>query len=425
MRYTKNRLAATLILFLAFACAAYFVFSFGVLGKGPPIKVGILHSLTGTMAVSEKPVVEATLAAIEEINLRGGVLGRKIVPIVVDGASDWPTFARGAEKLILQDGVSVVFGCWTSASRKTVKPIFEKYDHLLFYPVQYEGMEESPNIFYLGAAPNQQIVPGFKWAFDKLGKRFFLVGSDCVFPRAANAIIRDQAKALGAQIVGEEYLELGARDVDGIVRKIAEARPDVILNTINGDTNFAFFRALAGLGIPPEKMPVLSFSVSECELQNMDMRDVAGHYAAWNYFQSVNTPENADFVARIKAKLGADRVVGDPMEAAYAGVRLWASAAEDAGTFSPAEVRNALKNQSINAPEGFVHLDSKNQHAWKTVRMGKIRPDGQFDVVWSSHWPVKPKPYPEHRSKKQWNDFLEELYRGWGGRWAKPAEAEA
>lgn len=384
------------------------------------LKVGILHSLSGTMAISETSVADATLLAIEEINQKGGVLKRKIQPIVVDGKSDWPTFAREAERLIAEEKVSVVFGCWTSASRKTVKAVFEKYDHLLFYPVQYEGLEQSPNIVYTGAAPNQQIIPAVKWAFDHLGKRFFLVASDYVFPRSANAIIKDQVAALRGEILGEEYILLGSSDVKGVIQKIVEARPDVILNTINGDSNVAFFRALRAAGITPEKIPTMSFSIAEDELRTLGAQQMVDDYVAWNYFQSIESKENREFVKGFKDKYGVHRVTDDPMEAGYFGVYLWAQAVRDAGTDDVKAVRKALLNQSFTAPGGIVYIDSENQHTWKTVRIGKIRSDGQFDIVWSSEKPIRPVPYPVYRSNQEWDKFLQDLYIGWGNRWANP-----
>ena len=390
---------------------------------GPPIKVGILHSLSGTMAVSEKAVVDATLLAIEEINARGGLLKRRLlVPVVADGASDGPTFAREARRLIEQEKVQVVFGCWTSASRKTVRPVFEATDHLLFYPVQYEGLETSPNIFYTGAAPNQQIIPAVKWAFDTLGKRVFLVGSDYVFPRTANAIIRDQVQALRGEVVGEEYLPLGGTDAKAIVQSIADARPDVILNTINGDSNLAFFAALRAAGITSARIPTISFSISENELLAMDRPALAGDYAAWNYFQSLPAGENQRFLRRFRARFGADRVVSDPMEAAYFGVQLWAQAVQEAGDPAPRATRVALRDQSLHAPEGAVITDPDTQHTWRSVRIGRIRADGQFDIVWDSGKPVRPVPYPIYRSPEEWNEFLAALQRGWGGSWAAPGK---
>jgi len=387
------------------------------------IKVGILHSQTGTMKISEKPVIDATLLAIEEINSQGGVLGRKIDPVVVDGKSDIDEFARAAEKLITQDKVLTVFGCWTSACRKTVKPIFEEYDNLLIYPVQYEGLEQSPNIVYTGAAPNQQIIPAVKWAFDNIGQRFFLVGSDYVFPRTANEIIKDQVIGLQGEIVGEEYLILGSEKVEDIVDRIAATQPDVILNTINGSSNVAFFKALREAGIAPEKIPTISFSIAEEELRSMkilgmEISDMVGDYAAWNYFQSIETPENQNFVAKFKQKYGQERVTNDPIEAGYFGVYLWAQAVEKAGTFNLNTIQENIKDRSFDAPEGVVYLDPETQHTWKYVRIGKIRNDGQFEIVWSSGKPIRPVPYPISRSKAEWEDFLNNLYLSWNKKWA-------
>ncbi len=413
----KLLLAATLA---ALAVAVWLLLRPGTAGSDAPIKVGVLHSLTGTMAMSEKAVVDATLMAIEELNEGGGLLGRKVEAVVADGRSDWPTFAREAERLITQQKVSVVFGCWTSASRKTVKPVFERLGHLLFYPVQYEGLEQSPNIVYTGAAPNQQIIPAVKWAFDNLGKRFFLAASDYVFPRASNEIIRDQSTALGAQIVGEHYVPLGSRKVQRLVQKIVEAQPDVILNTINGDTNVAFFKALRRAGITPARIPTMSFSVAENELKTMGAADMVGDYAAWNYFQSLRSAENKRFVARFKRRNGDHRVTNDPMEAAYLGVHLWARAVREAQTVKVAMVRAALSDQTFRAPEGMVYVDANTNHTWKRARIGRIKKDGQFRIVWSSQKPIQPVPYPASRSRIAWDDFLGGLYRGWGQRWASP-----
>ena len=389
-------------------------------GTTGPIRVGILHSLSGTMAISEKSVADASLLAIEEINENGGLLGRTVEPVLADGRSDWPTFAREAEKLIIEEKVSVVFGCWTSASRKTVKPVFEKHRHLLFYPVQYEGLEQSPHIVYTGAAPNQQIIPAVKWCFDNLGKSFFLVGSDYVFPRTANAIIRDQITALRGEVVGEEYFLLGSDDVRDVVAKIVESRPAVILNTINGDSNVAFFKALRQVGIAATDVPTMSFSIAEDELRSMDAALMAGNYACWNYFQSVDSAENRTFVEAFKSRYGADRVTDDPIEAGYFGVHLWAQAVTEAGAEEVDEVRARIADQSYAAPGGIVYVDPRTRHTWKTVRIGRIRRDGQFDVVWSSGAPVRPVPYPGHRSRSAWDALLSGLYQGWGGRWANP-----
>lgn len=393
--------------------------------KPPPIRVGVLHSLTGTMAISEKSVADATLMAIEEINQKGGLLGRPVEAVVADGRSDAETFARETQRLIQEEKVATIFGCWTSASRRTVKPVVERFNHLLFYPVQYEGLESSPNIVYTGAAPNQQIIPAVKWSLDNLGRTFFLVGSDYVFPRTANAIIRDQVTALRGDIVGEEYLLLGSRDVGGVVEKIKAAKPKVILNTINGDTNIAFFQALRKAGISSSDIPTMSFSVGEEELRGLGPKDFIGDYATWNYFQALDTPENTAFVARFKSRYGPSRVTSDPIEAGYFGVYLWAQAVKAASSAELADIRLAIRKQSFLAPEGVVYIDLDNLHTWKGVRIGRIQKDGQFDIVWRSARPVRPVPYPIYRTKAQWELFLTSLYTRWGNRWANPGVVSA
>lgn len=412
-----RKLITIIFAIILLATAAYFYFSSRSGFKAEPIKVGILHSLSGTMAISEKPVVHATLMAISEINAQGGILGREIVPIIVDGRSDWPTFAQQAEDLIVKHKVSAVFGCWTSASRKTVKPIFEQYNHILFYPVQYEGIENSPNIVYTGAVPNQQIIPAVKWSFDHLGKKYFLIGSDYVFPRIANEIIKDLVTILGGQIVGEEYLPLGSDNVDEVVRQIKEAKPDVIINTINGNSNVFFFHELYKTHTD---IPVMSFSIAEHEIQMIGVKYMEGNYASWNYYQSIDTEENRKFVQHFKDQYGQDKVVDDPMEAGYFGVYLWAQAVEEAETDNVHEVRKAIKDQSFLAPEGMVYVDHHNNHLWKQVRIGKILKNGQFDIVWNSNKPIKPKPYPAYRGKTEWDKFLNSLYQGWDQNWANP-----
>ena len=366
--------------------------------EGDVIKVGILHSLSGTMAISETTVVEAEKLAIKEINESGGVLGKQIEAVVEDGASDWPTFAEKAGKLIDKDAVPVIFGCWTSASRKAVLDVFESKNHMLWYPVQYEGQECSKNVFYTGAAPNQQIEPAVEWLLENKGKQFFLVGSDYVFPRTANTIIKEQLKASGGETVGEDYLPLGDTEVLPIITKIKQALPDggVIFNTLNGDSNVAFFKQLKSAGLTPENYPVMSVSVAEEEVRQIGPEFLLGHYAAWNYFQSVDTPENKKFVEAFKAEYGEDRVTNDPMEAAYIMVYLWKQAVEKAGTTELEAVRKAAIGQEFAAPEGPVKMNV-NHHISKTVRIGEIKEDGQFEIVYATDGPVDPLP---------WNQFV-------------------
>jgi urea transport system substrate-binding protein len=382
-------------------------------GSGETVKVGILHSLSGTMAISETTVVDAEKLAIKEINAAGGVLGKQIEAVVEDGASDWPTFAEKAEKLIDQDQVAVVFGCWTSASRKAVLPVFESKDHMLWYPLQYEGQECSKNVFYSGATPNQQIEPAVDWLLDNKSKDFFLVGSDYVFPRTANTIIKEQLKAKGGNTVGEDYLPLGNTEVTPIITKIKAALPNggVIFNSLNGDSNVAFFKQLQGAGMGPDQYPVMSVSIAEEEVRQIGPEFLVGHLAAWNYFMTVDTPENAKWVADFKAEFGNDRVTNDPMEAAYIMVYLWKQAVEAAGTFDIPEVRAATYGQELAAPEGPVTVNA-NHHLSKTVRLGEVRDDGMFDIIWETDGVVEPLP---------WNQFVPDT-KGFACDWSDPAK---
>lgn len=384
--------------------------------SGDSIKVGILHSLSGTMAISEKSVVDAEQLAIEEINAAGGVLGKKIEAVVEDGASDWPTFNEKAKKLIDQDKVATIFGCWTSASRKAVLPTFESKNHMLWYPVQYEGQECSKNIFYTGAAPNQQIEPSVDWLMKKYkGQPFFLVGSDYVFPRTANTIIKAQLAAKGGKVVGEDYIPLGGTEVTPIISKIKAAMPNggIIYNSLNGDSNVAFFKQLQGAGMDPAKYPSMSVSIAEEEVKAIGVEYLKGHYAAWNYFQTVENPVNEKFVAAFKKKYGDDRVVNDPMEAAYIMVYLWKQAVEKAKTADDLDkVRVAAVGQKIDAPEGPDVTMQGNHHISKYVRIGEVREDGLFEIVYATDKPVKPVP---------WNQFVKET-KGYSCDWSDPAK---
>jgi len=361
-----------------------------------PIKVGILHSLSGTMSISEVAVHDAELLAIQEINEDGGVLGRQIEPVIEDGASDWPTFAEKAEKLLTVDDVSVVFGGWTSASRKAMLPVFEGLDGLLFYPVQYEGLEASPNIFYTGATTNQQIVPALDYLKEQGHTNIYLVGSDYVFPRTANRIITQYAEANGMTIAGEDYLPLGETDTATVVSKVIAAEPDVVFNTLNGDTNVAFFKELTAKGATAETVPTISVSVAEEEVAGIGLENIEGHLVAWNYYQTTDTPENEAFVAAFKEEYGDDRVTADPIEAAYNSVYIWAAAVEEAGSFEVDAVREAAAGLELDTPEGPLTVHDSNQHVFKTARIGVINSEGLIDEVWSSGEPIEPDPCLEN-----------------------------
>src|SRR5437763_7969470 len=380
-------------------------------GGGNTIKVGILHSLTGTMAISETSLRDVELMAIDEINKAGGVLGKQIEPVVEDPESKFTdVFPDKAKKLLLSDKVAAVFGCWTSVSRKNVLPVFEENNGLLFYPVQYEGNESSKNVVYSGAAPNQQILPAVEWLMSKEGggkKKFYLLGTDYVFPRTANLIIVKYLESKGMKAVNEKYTPFGFKDYQNIVQDIKTADPDVIFSTINGDSNVNFYNELAAQGITADKVPVVAVSVGEDELRGLDPSKVKGHLAAWNYFQSIDTPKNKEFVKKFKDKYGQDRVTDDPIEAAYYQVYFWKLAVEKAGSTDVDKVREAFKSGiEFDAPGGKVKLDPKTQHTFKKFYMGRTRDDKQFDVIHSTAL-LEPVPYPEV------------AFPGWGCDWTK------
>ncbi|SBT65909.1 urea-binding protein [Micromonospora sediminicola] len=361
--------------------------------SGDTVKVGLLNSLSGTMAISEVTVRDSIMLAVDEINAAGGVLGKKIQPVGEDGASDWPTFAEKAEKLISEDRVAAVFGCWTSASRKAVKPVFEKNKALLFYPVQYEGLEQSPYIFYTGATTNQQIVPGLDYLKAQGTKSVYLVGSDYVFPRTANKIIKAYAAANGMTVVGEDYAPLGSTEFGTIVNKVKSSGAKAVFNTLNGDSNVAFFKEYKSAGLTAAAMPVVSVSIAEEEVKGIGTQYLEGQLTAWNYYQTTPGAANNKFVAAYKAKYGADKPTSDPMEAAYVSVHLWKAMVEKAGTFDVEKVRGASDGITFDAPEGLVTVDGKTQHIAKTARIGKVGADGLITEVWNSGKPIAPDPY--------------------------------
>ena len=360
---------------------------------GGDVKVGILHSLSGTMAISEVTVKNATQMAIDEINAAGGVLGKKITAVTEDGASDPAIFAQKATKLVSDDGVATVFGGWTSASRKAMLPVFEKTQNLLWYPVQFEGNECSPNIMYSGAQPNQQALPAYDWAKQKGYKKFFLVGSDYVYPRTANLILKKHIEKDGLTLSGEEYQPLGGTEFSGVIGKIKAAKPDIIINTLNGDSNVAFFKQMAAANMGPKVIPVMSFSIAEQEAMAMGPSLVDGGYTAWNYYQSLDTPENKKFIEAYKAKFGKDAVITDPMIHGYVDVYAWKAAVEKARSTDPAKVRAAAVTlDAIDTPMGKIKFKDNNSLV-QTAYIGQSQPDGQFKIIWTSPAAVDPDPY--------------------------------
>lgn len=379
------------------------------------IKVGILHSLSGTMAISETALKNVALMTIEEINASGGVLGRKLEPVVVDPASNWPLFAERARQLLAQDKVAAVFGCWTSVSRKSVLPVFKELNGLLFYPVQYEGEELEKNVFYTGAAPNQQAIPAVEYLMSEEGggaKRFVLLGTDYVYPRTTNKILRAFLKSKGvsdADIL-EDYTPFGHADYQTIIARIkqfaSEGKKTAVVSTINGDSNVPFYKELGNAGLKATDVPVVAFSVGEEELRGVDTKPLLGHLAAWNYFMSVDNPQNKAFIDKYRAwakKNGvpnADTVVtNDPMEATYVGLHMWKQAVEKAASTDVDKVIAAMGGQSFKAPSGFtLTMDATNHHLHKPVLIGEVRADGQFDVVWQTKGPIRAQP---------WSPFIE------------------
>ena len=373
------------------------------------VKIGVLHSLSGTMAISETSLKDVVLMAVEEINAAGGVMGKQIEPVVVDPASDWDLFAEKAKGLITKEEVAVVFGCWTSVSRKSVLPVFEEHNSLLFYPVQYEGEEQSLNVFYTAATPNQQLIPAAEYMMEEVGaKKFYLLGTDYVFPRTANKVLKAYLKTKGVpdENIVEEYTQFHHQDYQTIVSKIkkfAAGGDACVLSTINGDSNVPFYKEFANQGLTSDDCPIMAFSVAEDELRAMDVPPLVGHLAAWNYFQSINTPENKKFVKNFKAFCereglpgGSKRVTDDPIEAAYFGVYVWKAAVEKAGSFDVDKVREAVYGLEFDAPGGKKMMHASNQHTLKPVYIGEIKKNGQFKIIYKSDGLVSPDSFSRY-----------------------------
>jgi urea transport system substrate-binding protein len=419
MNPSRRFATQTLTALAAAACAMGFS---SLAQAADTIKVGVLHSLSGTMAISETALKDMALMTIDEINKKGGVLGKQLEPVVVDPASNWPLFAEKAKQLISQDKVSVVFGCWTSVSRKSVLPVFEGSNSLLFYPVQYEGEELSKNVFYTGAAPNQQAIPAVEYLMSKDGgsaKRWVLLGTDYVYPRTTNKILRSflHSKGVADEDIMEEYTPFGHSDYQTIIaniKKFASAgKKTAVVSTINGDSNVPFYKELGNQGIKATDVPVVAFSVGEEELRGVDTKPLVGQLAAWNYFMSIKNPTNAAWIKEWSAYAKAKNLPGqkdkpltnDPMEATYIGIHMWAQAVEKAKSTDTDKVIAAMAGQTFKAPDGFtIEMDPKNHHLHKPVFIGEVKADGQFNVVWKTPAPIKAQPWspyiPEDKGKK-------------------------
>ena len=383
--------------------------SFGAMAADDTIKIGVLHSLSGTMAISETTLKDSVLMMVDDLNKHGGLLGKKVEAVVVDPASNWPLFAEKARELLEKQKVSVVFGCWTSVSRKSVLPVFEKDNGLLFYPVQYEGEELSQNVFYTGAAPNQQAIPAVEYLMSKDGggaTRFFLLGTDYVYPRTTNKILRAflHSKGVTDKDIEETYTPFGHSDYQTIVAQIkafGAGGHTAVISTINGDSNVPFYKELGNQGLKATDIPVVAFSVGEEELRGIDTKPLVGHLAAWNYFMSVKNPANTAFIKQWKEYVkksslpgGDSRVTNDPMEATYVGIHMWAQAVKKAGTTKVGAVRTAMSGQTFAAPSGFtLKMDETNHHLWKPVMIGEVQANGQFSVVWKTTKPVRAQPW--------------------------------
>lgn len=358
------------------------------------VRLGLLHSLTGTIAIAEAALVDAEKMAIDEINAAGGVLGRKIEPIVEDGASDWPTFAEKAKKLLQRDKVPAIIGCYTSASRKAVLPVLSQSKGLLYYPTYYEGQEQDKHVIYTSQEATQSVIAAIEWLAKEKGKTFFLVGSDYIYPRTCNKIAKPTIARVGGKVLGEEYAPLGHTEFSSIISKIKAAKPDCIYSTVVGGSNVAFYKQLKAAGLDGTKQVLLSTVVSENEIDGIGKDNAVGYYACMGYFQSIQSSTNDRFVKALKAKYGQDRVVGDPMECAYNSVYLWKMACERAKSFDTDKVVAASSELEFDAPEGKIRIHKTNHHVWKKVRIGRARADGQFDIVHESGM-IEPNPFPK------------------------------
>ena len=395
----------------------------------PPIKVGILHSLTGSLAVSERPLVDASELAIEELNVQGGLLGRTIEAVELDGKSEVTAdsaFTRAAERLITKEKVAAVFGGYGSGGRKAIRPYFEQYDHLLFYPGQYEGLEESPNIVYTGSTPNQFVIPSLKWATEHLSvKRVFFVGTDGLRAHAISALIDDALVELGGDLVGKHFALVGESQFDSTVKRIKHAKPQLIINTLVGDSSVSFFRSLVEAGIAPSSMPVLSYTLGENELAQLGSMNLSGQYIARTRFPVSPGVQPDTFEQRFKKKYGEHRVVSDLMESAYYGVLLWAEAVRRAGSEDVVRVRAALREREYDIAGAHLRVDASNQHLWKVFQVGQINKQNRIQIIKTGDAPIPPIPFPAPRTRAEWQTFADALYQKWGNNWSNPQRPQA
>lgn len=414
----------TLIILSVVALAAALIAWWAMRAPPPvPIRIGVLHSLTGPQAVSEKPLLDAYRLAVEEINAAGGIHGRPLILDVRDGASEPATFAREAERFLREaddDRADLIVGGWSSASRKALLPVLHQFDSLLLYPARFEGLESSPHVAYFGMVPNQQIGPAIEWA-QKLGaKRFFFIGNDGLFARATNAVARDLIEARGGTMAGEAFLPPSGGDPRTVAESVVAAHPDAIINALHGDANQGLMRALRSTGIDPATTMVIALSIGESEIRTWDPALFKDVIVSCSYVRTLDRDSNQRFLTGLRRVAGSEVVAGDGMASAYMGLRFWADAAREAGTTKAPTVRRALRGRHMDGPGGTVVIDPESLHAWKPIRIGRVRADGDVDILWDSASPVPSRAWPLWRSRSGWEDMVLRWYEGWGQRWEAP-----
>ena len=405
-KFLKGSAATLGALVIGGSAPFYFPRNIAKAQEGDTIKIGILHSLSGTIAIIETSLHNAELLAIEEINANGGVMGKKLEPVIEDPQSLVQVFAEKAKKLLLNDKVTAVLGCYTSASRQSVLPVFEEYNGLLLYPTLYEAQECSKNCFYTGAVPNQQLDDFEPWIVENLGrKKCYMIGSNYIYPKETNREWKALLEKSGAENMGEEYAPLGHTEFSTVINNIANSGADYVFSTLVGDSIVAFYKQFKQFGFTPEDVPICTPITTEQETAAMGAENAAGHYTSFNYFQTVETAENKSFVDRYKAKFGANEVTNAVMEAAYFQTYLLAQAIEKSGTDTDALIFEGLPGQEFTAPQGPVKIDEKNHHTWLWARIGKARDDGQFDIVWTSKDRIRPDPWVDYLYPNKDCDF--------------------
>ena len=398
----------------------------GSWSAGSTVRIGLIHSQTGYLAISEKSLLDAEIMAIEEINAAGGVNGRRVAWSSPDCRSDPEAFVAQARDLIEKEHAQALFGTWTSECRKAVQPVVAEKGNLLFFPGNTEGVERAERIIYVGGSANQSVLPAVRWAYDNLkARRFFVIGLEEVWSRTCCEISKDAIKCAGGELVGESFMPMLSPNIDGAIEAMRRCKPDVVLNFLVGDSNLAFYSAYRRAGFTAEHTPAIAFGFSEDESRRFVNADIAGQYAAWNYFQSIDRPENLEFVRKFRKRFGESRLIGDSMVAAYNSIHFWARAAIEVGSVSPSAVLGGLARQSRNAPDGIVTIDPATSIAWRPFHIARIQPDGQFVVIWSILKPIRPMSFVGTRSALDWIAFEADLKARWRGRWAAPADSAA